>query len=400
MKKKIVVVHLLNDYSGSPRVLATAITGFQKAGWQIDLYTSKGPGFLSACDGCCLWQMPYRFHENKWMRLWALLRVQLWLFVRLVGRYRHYSNSDVVFYLNTLMPFGAALAGKILGKRVVYHIHETSVRPPVLKRWLRFVARHTAHHAIFVSRFLQKQEALKGVPSSVVYNALSEDFIRQAEQYQQVSDMRRPFTVLMLCSLKDYKGVAEFVALAARLPQFQFELVLNATMEEIRQWFALRQIEITDNLIVFPAQRNVHPFYQRAHLVLNLSYPERWIETFGMTLLEAMWYGKPVIAPPVGGPTELVQHGQNGLLIQPKDIAQLAHAIELLAKDQSLYTHMAAQARISAQKFSIVHMKQKIVETVGEVPTQLLERHGRKRFSASDRSGSTHTHSFLINRPE
>ena len=37
-----------------------------------------------------------------------------------------------------------------------------------------------------------------------------------------------PFVVLMACSLRDYKGVPEFFALARSLPEMSFELVLNA----------------------------------------------------------------------------------------------------------------------------------------------------------------------------
>ncbi len=355
-KKKIVAVHLLNDHSGSPRVLATAIAGFRQQGWEVDLYTSKGPGFLSACDARFR-EIPYRFHEHKWRRLWALLRVQLWLFGAM---WRYWRQPQVVFWLNTLMPFGAALAARLMGKRVVYHIHETSVRPLALKRWLRFVARHTASHAVFVSRFLKEREALPGVPATVVYNALPQEFVQQAASCEASPAPRRPFTVLMLCSLKDYKGVGEFVALAPRLPHCQFELVLNACMGEIKEWFDRRRLHLPDNLVVFPAQRHVHPFYQRADLVCNLSHPERWVETFGMTLLEAMSYGIPVIAPPAGGPAELVRQGENGFLIHPKNLDRLAQAIELLRKDESLYATLSAQARAFAARFSVSDMQRKL----------------------------------------
>ncbi len=380
MKKKIVAVHLLNDYSGSPRVLATAIAGFRRQGWAVDLYASAGPGFLSECDACFR-KIPYRFYDNKWLRLWALLWAQVWLFAAM-WRYRR--TEGVVFWLNTLMPFGAALAARLMGHRVVYHIHETSVRPPVLKRWLRFVARHTAHHAVFVSRFLQKEEGLPGVPSSVVYNALPEEFVMQAALHEKETDpdMRRPFTVLMLCSLKDYKGVGEFVALAGRLPHCQFVLVLNATMEDISHWFGQRGLPMPDNLVVFPAQRDVHPFYQHADVVCNLSHPERWVETFGMTLLEAMSYGIPVIAPPAGGPAELVHQGENGFLIDPHDLDALTHAIELLRKDKALYASLAARARDFAARFSVAQMQRQLVAVAAAQPLPPTDVHAPCRHDA------------------
>lgn len=79
-----------------------------------------------------------------------------------------------------------------------------------------------------------------------------------------------------------------------------------------------------EHLFIFPAQKDVHSFYQEAHLVLNLSHPEQWVETFGMTALEAMSYGLPVIAPPVGRPVELVTDDFNGYRIGQRDLPSLS----------------------------------------------------------------------------
>ena len=39
-----------------------------------------------------------------------------------------------------------------------------------------------------------------------------------------------------ICSLKKYKGVDQFVKLAQKMPQYRFELVLNATFDEINHY--------------------------------------------------------------------------------------------------------------------------------------------------------------------
>ena len=43
--------------------------------------------------------------------------------------------------------------------------------------------------------------------------------------------------VLMICSLKTYKGVNDFVDLAERMSHINFDLVLNATSESISDFF-------------------------------------------------------------------------------------------------------------------------------------------------------------------
>ena len=50
---------------------------------------------------------------------------QTWLFAKLFFKI----NSRDTVYINTLLPFGAALAAKLRGCKVVYHVHEVSVKP-------------------------------------------------------------------------------------------------------------------------------------------------------------------------------------------------------------------------------------------------------------------------------
>lgn len=358
---KVVFAHLLNDYSGSPLVLSSVIKGVRKEGYEVDLFTSgNNEGFLSNLD-INYYHFPYRFFVNKYVRLVVFMSSQMILFLKMLWQYRN--QKDVVFYVNTLLPFGAGLAGKILGNRVVYHIHEISMKPPSFKRLLKTFADKTASTAIYVSNDLMRQEALPNVEGTVVYNGISNDFIAKAKN-GKTPKSNDDFNILMLCSLKDYKGVPEFVELAKRLPQYKFELVINATNAEIKDYFGT--IPSYKNLIIFPVQSNVHPFYQRADLVLNLSHPETWIETFGMTILEAMYYGTPCIVPPVGGPIELVDDGVEGFLVDQRNLEAVIKKIELIATDKVLYDQLSSNALKKAAYFTIENMNEGVINLINK----------------------------------
>ncbi len=357
--KKIACIHLLNDYSGSPLIFSMAIKGLLQAGNEVIVYTSKErEGFLSGLNVTYRF-IPYQFHKNKWIRLCRFFYSQLYLFFLIIKQQREIKQV----YVNTLLPFGGALAGKLCRKKVSYHLHESYLQPQSLKKFLQRMASFAATDALYVSNYLMQAEPLKGVRNTIVYNALPNEFVTKATQHTY-HPVKNNFMVLMICSLKAYKGVNEFVALAKRFPLLNFEMVLNANEKDIEAHFL--NTALTPNLKLFTVQKNVHPFYERASLVLNLSNPEKCVETFGMTLLEAMCYGIPVIAPPVGGPAEIVSSTVNGFCIDVRNTDELDNVIEKFSKDDVLLKNISVNAREAALKFTEEHLQRTVLNTLFE----------------------------------
>lgn len=63
------------------------------------------------------------------------------------------------------------------------------------------------------------------------------------------------------------------------------------------------------------------------------------------TLLEAMAAGTPVLATKVGALSEVIRHGETGVLVPPRDPTKLAAAIQRLLRDAILRVHVAVRAR-------------------------------------------------------
>ncbi len=347
----IVFAHLLNDQSGSPRVLSLAIAALARKGDGGRLFVgSDGSGILddAGIETTRYW---YRRKPYRLLNLATYLASQLSLLVCLC-RTRDIEH-DAVIYVNTLLPFGAALYGWITGRRVVYHLHEVSVSPAPLRWFLTAIARRTAHRLIYVSDFHRRCLPIPGVPSRTVLNALDERFLvrASANAYRHRHDGR--FNVLMLASLRDYKGVPELLVLAERLAErldIRFDLVVNDDEAAIRRYFG--STALPANLAVHPRTDNPAVHYARACLVLNLSRPHQWVETFGLTLLEAMAFGVPVIAPPIGGPVELVRDCREGFLIDSRDCEALAAKVLELADDEAMCLRLSTSARSRASAFS------------------------------------------------
>ena len=82
--------------------------------------------------------------------------------------------------------------------------------------------------------------------------------------------------------------------------------------------------------------------------------PSHWAEAFGLTVVEAMAAGVPVVASAVGGIPELVDEGVTGLLVPPADPEALATAVERLLRDPAARAAMGAAGReVAHRRFAI-----------------------------------------------
>lgn len=338
--KNIVCFHLFNDFSGSPQVLRTVVEGLLDKGYTIDLITSRGGVLdeLKGNDNLKYRQYSYSFARNGIIRLMRYLWVQLLTFCMALG---YMFKKDTVIYINTILPIGAAIGGRLAGKRVVYHYHENAKAKSTAYRILAKIMQIIASDIICVSQyqrsFLRRKRRVYVVP-----NALQKRFTDNI-----VPDAENAFKqkrVLMLGSLKGYKGTKEFIELANRMKEYNFELIINDSEENIRSYIKRNSIDIPENITVHPRQNDVVEFYNRATVVLNLSNRKLAIETFGLTALEAMTAGLPVIVPTVGGIAEMVEDGRNGYRIDVQEKEKIEKKIEEILTDKELYLYLSKNA--------------------------------------------------------
>ncbi len=78
--------------------------------------------------------------------------------------------------------------------------------------------------------------------------------------------------------------------------------------------------------------------------------PSECYENCPMSVLEAMAYGKPVIASRMGGIPELVADGQTGRLFEPGNVAELRAGLMALASDRNRRRDLGQAARLRAER--------------------------------------------------
>ncbi len=119
-----------------------------------------------------------------------------------------------------------------------------------------------------------------------------------------------------------------------------------------------------------PEERVLASAYAQASVfVLPSEY-----EAFGLVLLEAMAQGTPVVSTRVGGIPELVEDGQNGLLVPPGDPRALSEALESILSDPSLRERLGRSGReVTVPRFTW----ERVVEALEPVYEHARGRDGR-----------------------
>lgn len=114
------------------------------------------------------------------------------------------------------------------------------------------------------------------------------------------------------------------------------------------------QLGIADKVEFTGWQNDIFKFWEKADIAV---FPSRWQEPFGLTGIEAFAHQVPVVAFDVGGVSEWLYHGRNGLLVPPRDIVTLCAELEYLlsshetAADMGVIGYKFVSKNFKSEKF-------------------------------------------------
>jgi glycosyltransferase involved in cell wall biosynthesis len=346
-------VHLFNDFSGSPRVFKDAIDSNINETGKTYVVTSSHSGFLDGVSATRI-NCFYARSSNRYMQLFYFALSQMLLFGQLAyfllkGRVKGRKSTVVI---NTMLPFGAGLSAKLFATNIVYYVHETYIKPDLLKRFLRFFIEHCATHIIFVSKYLQQTEAFIKPLAEVIYNGLRSDFpvVMEVDAKSKFINKKLFFAG----SLKSYKGVDQLLELALHLPNFKIIAAVNCEEVELEQY--KKNNVIPKNMFFHIRPPNIQAYFEQSFLVLNLSLPDGCVETFGLSLLEGMAFGSPVVSPPLGGPIEFVNN-RNGYLVDSRQTQSIVDFILHLSSSFEVWNSYSQQAFQTSKLFTAEEYK-------------------------------------------
>lgn len=200
------------------------------------------------------------------------------------------------------------------------------------------IYRKNVHTFLFASEFMaHKTEEFWG-KETFRWKMLRNPFDAKKIEYSKISENY----ILYFGRLIDEKGVNVLLDAMALLPDIKLIIVGDGpdrtVLEQHAQKLNLKQAEF----VGAKWGDKLDQILQGCRFVV---VPSLWHENFPYVILQSFAMGKPVIGSNRGGITELVAHGERGLVYAANDAAALADAMRLLMADSDRAKQMGMAAK-------------------------------------------------------
>lgn len=194
----------------------------------------------------------------------------------------------------------------------------------------------------------------------IIQNALLQSKIRSELIYQSIDLPKKipgiKFTgnILYAGRLSKEKGVKYLIKslnfVKKDFPKVKL-LIAGEGPERIYLEKLVKNLKLENNVkfLGWLSKESLKKIYENIDFVV---LPSIWQEPFGLTGLEAMSYGRPVIAFSVGGINEYVINNENGFLVDVFDIKSMAEKIKILLNDEKTLLKFSKESIKKSKEFS------------------------------------------------
>ena len=232
---------------------------------------------------------------------------------------------------------------------ITAHAHDIYVNQAMLKEKLSdadFVVTISKYNADFLNRYApdisSKVHVIHCGIDPEVFWPLTPPETRQP----------RPFTMLCVASLNEYKGHTYLLDACANLKQhgIPFQCLVAGEGSERRHLEAkIESLNLQGyvQLLGWQRREEVHKLMQLADVLVlpSIVASNGKQEGIPVALMEGMAMEIPVVATSISGISELVDHGKNGLLVPQKNAGALAAALYLIYTEPEGAKEMAKSGR-------------------------------------------------------
>jgi glycosyltransferase involved in cell wall biosynthesis len=224
----------------------------------------------------------------------------------------------------------------------------------------------------FVKRRLNEVCCLPGERTVRVHNGIDIERFRPApdgyvnELFGIAPDRKIVFASSRANRYKGIQTLIEAAEIIAAEPKFDDVLFLYCGDGPDLDFFRTLVMEkgLEERFLCPGASADIHRIVRGVDIAV---VPSIWQEGFGLSVLEGMAAGKPVVATRVGGIVEIIEDGRTGFLFQPEDARGLARILAGLLQDDRLREKTGRNARAAVvEKWNIEDKKAELVSVFRE----------------------------------
>jgi glycosyltransferase involved in cell wall biosynthesis len=354
---KIKIVHMVEDLKigGLEKVIAAIVTGLDRKKYQVEVWCLASGGKIADVikEKICLkiLNLPGYYNPLNIIKLSYLL---------------FKSNTDIVhthgYFASTFGRIAAILARIPV---IISHVHTMDYsmtgRNIAIERALSVFTHKIICISNAVKRFVIENEHIRNDKTCVIYNGIEIPYhisMMNNNNKKSITGFEdNSFVIISVASLTHHKGHQVLLdavkKVSVKWPQIRVVIVGDGPVKKILENFVLRS-GLSSKVLFAGEQENVFPFLNCSDLFVLASIDR---EGLGISIIEAMSLGKPVIASNLGGIPEVVQNGINGLLFTPGHSEELALAIEKMIETKQMIEVMGqAGKKIYKEKFTCNRM--------------------------------------------
>jgi glycosyltransferase involved in cell wall biosynthesis len=253
-----------------------------------------------------------------------------------------------IIHSHAALPWGYVFRNERQKKVITCHGSEVYARKRQPMRLLLTSAFNKADRITVPSRWLQRyMQEHYGSKPVLIPNGVDTRMFRPNRNVRAANNV-----VLFVGRFLKHKGIFDLIEAARILPEYEFWLAGESRTKSI-EFPRLPNVKVLGTL--------THPelafHYTRASVIVFPSHAEN----FPMAGLEAMSCGKPIVATKLGF-SEYVEHGRDGLLIEPRDVKALVSTIQYVLKNNKEKRRLGENARRKALRYDWSRITEKYVE--------------------------------------
>jgi glycosyltransferase involved in cell wall biosynthesis len=294
----------------------------------------------------------------------------------------HAADYDIVHaHLASSHAVSAILAGRITGKKTLVKLADgkaqneiTLSRRGELGRMKLWFFRLTRPRLLVLNGevfdWLRRSADFGGLPLVQFRNGVdtlkyAPPLYREKVNAKAALGFDNDQLLLFVGRLDPKKRVREFVELWAELfseepsrPKLRL-LIVGGGSEEGPVRKAVAALGLSDSVTLAGRQQDLNPYYRAADIFVLPSVAEG----LSNSMLEAMAGGLAIMASRVGGAREAVKEGENGLLFDPFNKAEIKNCLRRYIADRSLAVKMGERSReIAVKRYSMSRVADELLE--------------------------------------